>query len=115
MSAGAPQPSLSFEERFAALRRDWRSQLPPKLAEASALMAACRAAPQDDARLADLHRLLHTLAGSAGTFGLDDLGARARAVEHELDRVMALPVRDTAAFDRAQQLLQELLAHAPRD
>jgi chemotaxis protein histidine kinase CheA len=112
MTAGAPPPSLSFQERFAALGRDWRAQLPGKLAEASALMEACRAAPQDAAKLEELHRLLHTLAGSAGTFGLDDVGTRAKAVEHELDRVMELPERDAATYDRAHQLLQDLLAQA---
>jgi chemotaxis protein histidine kinase CheA len=72
-SADQPRPAPaapSFQERFAALAREWKQQLPAKLQDARSRMAACRAAPGDRAPIDDLHRLLHTLAGSAGTFGL---------------------------------------------
>jgi chemotaxis protein histidine kinase CheA len=111
----ASAPSASFEDKFAALRRDWRAQLPAKLAAMSASMDACLASPQDATALEDLHRQLHTLAGSAGTFGMDELGRQSRAVEHELDAVKAQPARDAAAFDRARQLLQDLLASVPQE
>ena len=92
--AAAPSAALqAFQERFAALQRDWRGQLPQKVQEARDRLAACAAAPADEDALAELHRLLHTLAGSAGSFGLPDVGQAARHVEHELDRLMALPMR----------------------
>jgi HPt (histidine-containing phosphotransfer) domain-containing protein len=115
-SADPPRPAPaapSFQERFAALEREWKQQLPAKLRDARARMAACRAAPGDRGALEDLHRLLHTLAGSAGTFGLGDLGAGARRIEQELDRVMALPARSGADFDTADRALQALVASAP--
>jgi HPt (histidine-containing phosphotransfer) domain-containing protein len=116
VSAEGPSPTApgpSFEERFAALEREWRQLLPAKLQEALRRMQACRTDPADAAELEELHRLLHTLAGSAGTFGLHDVGSGARAIEHELDRVMALPARSGADFDAADRALQALVASAP--
>lgn len=113
MTDGTPSKP-SFQERFAALQRDWQAQLPGKLREAQERMEACSAAPQDNDGLEALHRLLHTLAGSAGTFGLADLGVRARAVEHELDRVRGNPARAAADFEAARQRLHELIEGAPQ-
>jgi HPt (histidine-containing phosphotransfer) domain-containing protein len=115
-SAASPQPvsaPVSFQERFAALQREWKQQLPARLQDARTRMDACRATPDDRASFEHLHRLLHTLAGSAGTFGLGDLGAGARAIELELERVMALPTRSGADFDAADRALQALAASVP--
>ena len=59
-----------------ALRLEYRARLPGKLERIDALLAA--------GRIADLARELHTLGGSAGTFGLPKLGAAARAAEAHL-------------------------------
>lgn len=105
--------SASFQERFEALRRDWRRQLPQRLQEMQALLAACRAAPADAQPLTELHRMLHTLAGSAGTFGLDALGVQARAIEHKLDGLLARPTRGAADLGAVQAALDALVAAAP--
>jgi len=55
------------------LRAEYRAELPAKLAHLKALLA--------QSRLKELHRALHTLAGSAGTFGLPAVGAAAREAE----------------------------------
>lgn len=109
---GGPAPS--FQERFAALSRDWRAQLPARLDTLQALLQACRQAPHDDPGLQELYRQAHMLAGSAGTFGLHALGEHARALDLELQKVMAEPSRQAADFDDAGRLLQALLA-APRE
>jgi chemotaxis protein histidine kinase CheA len=109
----ATAPALSFQERFAALEREWKQQLPGKLRDAAQRMQACRAVPGDRPALEGLHRVLHTLAGSAGTFGLAGLGTDARAIEKELDRVMALPAPASADLDAADAALQALVATAP--
>lgn len=62
-----------IDELIAEYRRD----VPKKLERIEALAAA--------RRLPELGRELHTLAGSAGTFGLKQLGAAARAAENHLD------------------------------
>jgi HPt (histidine-containing phosphotransfer) domain-containing protein len=113
-----PPPSApavpSFQERFAAIEREWKQQLPARLQDARSRLDACRLAPEDRPALEGLHRVLHTLAGSAGTFGLGELGEGARAIELELDRLMALPARSGADFDPADGALQALVAGAPR-
>lgn len=66
-------PREEIDEMIAEYRRD----VPKKLERIEALAAA--------QRLVELIRELHTLAGSAGTFGLKPLGAAARAAETHLD------------------------------
>ena len=109
----APAAAASFQERFAALGREWRAQLPARLAEVQARSAACRLAPGDAAALEELHRMVHTLAGSAGTFGLGELSVHARTMEHEVERLLALPTRGAADFGGTQRALDALLL-APR-
>lgn len=106
-------PPAGFEARLRALQLDWQAHLPGKLQEAQEALARCRAAPADHAALVDLHRLMHTLAGSAGTFGLAALGDRARAIEQELVRLQALPAGTAADFDAAARGLAALAAALP--
>jgi HPt (histidine-containing phosphotransfer) domain-containing protein len=111
----APGPAPSFQERYAALARDWRNQLPARLEELQARTAACRRAPGESQSLDELYRQVHTLAGSAGTFGLAAVGDRAREMEHEVLRVMALAPRTPADFDGVQRELDALRAAAPQE
>ncbi len=75
----------SFAERFAAIRREWEGLLPQRLAEVRAAADALRGAPDDAGQMEALYRLLHTLAGSAATFGRPAVGDAARLAEHALD------------------------------
>jgi HPt (histidine-containing phosphotransfer) domain-containing protein len=59
------------------LAAEYRSALPRRLARLEELAAG--------ARREELARELHSLAGSAGTFGLPRLGEAARAAEAHLD------------------------------
>lgn len=59
--------------QFDALIAEYRAELPAKIAQMEALWSA--------GRIAELKRVLHTLAGSAGTFGLPEVGDAARAAE----------------------------------
>jgi periplasmic divalent cation tolerance protein len=107
-------PAATFQERFAALARDWRAHLPGRLEGLPPMLQACRDAPGDDPGLQELYRQAHMLAGSAGTFGLHALGDSARALDIELQRLMAQPARQALDFDPAARLLEALLA-APRE
>lgn len=82
-----------FEDVMKALAAEYRDKLPARLAEMERLWGASES---DAAALVTLRRELHTLAGSATTFGLPALTAAARAVEHRLDPV----VDQGAALDR---------------
>ena len=60
-----------------ALLAEYRRSLEPKLARLHELFAA--------QRFRDLRRELHTLGGSAGTFGLPELGKAAQEAEAYLE------------------------------
>ncbi|WP_427913082.1 Hpt domain-containing protein [Ramlibacter sp. MMS24-I3-19] len=107
-------PAPSFQERLAALSHEWRAQLPTRLDTLQVLFRSCRQSPGDDQDLQELYRQAHMLAGSAGTFGLHALGEHARALDMELQQVMARGGRAAADFDPAGRLLDALLA-APRE
>ena len=111
----APSPAPSFQERYAALARDWRAQLPARLEDVQARTAACGQQPGDHHALEELYRQVHMLAGSAGTFGLADVGDRAREMEAGLVRLMAMSPRAAADFEGVRRGLEALLAAAPRD
>jgi len=75
------------------LRAEYRRELPAKLAKLNALWSA--------RQLPELHRALHTLAGSAGTFGLPELSVAAREAENYLEACgPALDARQQAGFQQ---------------
>ena len=89
-------------------QQDFAAQLPARLQEARQLLEACREAPADDDRLRALHRSVHKLAGTAGTFGMPEVSQGARAIEDELDLLLERSGRDQAAFDAAGGMLDAL-------
>jgi HPt (histidine-containing phosphotransfer) domain-containing protein len=66
---------------FDALRIEYRKSLPAKLDRIEALWDLILKGMQDDTRLEQLKKELHTIAGSAGTFGLPQVGLAARTAE----------------------------------
>lgn len=66
-----------FEDRMAALRGRFTERCP---SDAAALRQAWT-----DRDHAELRRILHGLAGSAGVFGYSELSASAREIEDALD------------------------------
>jgi diguanylate cyclase (GGDEF)-like protein len=79
-----------LQEKLRALEAVFSERLPERLTEIDAALALCvQHAFRQEQGVATLHRLLHTLAGSAGTFGFVELGTRARECEHALDTVIA--------------------------
>ena len=62
---------------FDALLAEYRRDLPQTLARIEALLAG--------GRFTELRRALHTLAGSAGTYGLPGVGQAAAAAEAQLE------------------------------
>lgn len=59
--------------QFDAVLAQYRRDLPAKIADMESLWSA--------QRIPELRRALHTLGGSAGTFGLPEVGDAARAAE----------------------------------
>lgn len=74
-------PRVALAAAIAKLRDDYLARLPAELADLTQLAAGLNGAESDRTTLDDLHRRLHKLAGSGGTFGVSLLGERARQLE----------------------------------
>jgi chemotaxis protein histidine kinase CheA len=74
-----------FTVQLDALRAAYRSSLPAKLAEIHRLWTDLSSSVAVPGRLGDLRRELHTLAGSAKTFGVAGVGEIAAAAESLLE------------------------------
>lgn len=65
-------------------------RLPVRFEKMHAALAQCRSGAADpQAGLTELHRLLHSLAGAAGTFGFEGLGQRAKQLELRVAALLA--------------------------
>ncbi|MES2106534.1 MAG: diguanylate cyclase [Pseudomonadota bacterium] len=76
--------SDSLQEKLRALEAVFSAKLPSRLLEMEDALGLFLQDPQNKDHLALLHRLLHTMAGSAGTFGFPEVGTRAREFEGRL-------------------------------
>ncbi|WUR15883.1 Hpt domain-containing protein [[Empedobacter] haloabium] len=94
----------AFRQHLQALADKYRASIPQRLAAIGAALDAAGPMPAV-AQLAPLHEALHTVAGSAGSFGFHALGDEARRLEQLLRETMA----GTAAFaDVAPQVRRYL-------
>jgi HPt (histidine-containing phosphotransfer) domain-containing protein len=89
---------------FDALVAEYRRDLPQTLARIESLLAA--------GRLPELRRAVHTLAGSAGTYGLPELGQAAAAAEAHLDAGLPLDAGRRAALERLVARLADEVRNA---
>lgn len=94
-----PSPAGDFQQALDQFRDEFALQVPSRVAEASDRLRACREEPANEAHVRELHRSLHKLAGSAGTFGMARLGDAARAIEQRLEQLLEQPDRTAADFD----------------
>lgn len=78
-------PQEDFQTFLDQQRADYRRALPEKMAHIRALWTAV-AGDDDTALPAELERLVHTLAGTAGTLGFREVGTAARALELLLEQ-----------------------------
>ena len=69
--------------KVALLASAFLAKLPARLDSIDAAYAQCSGGGQE--AWTELHRLLHSLGGAAGTFGLPELGLEARRIEHLID------------------------------
>lgn len=83
-------------------------RLPVRFEKMNEAFALCRANPADDANWTELHRLLHSLAGAAGTFGCDDLGEQAALIEMLTRDILVEKARSAADIDDIARLLAML-------
>jgi len=73
-----------FFARLSELNDKFAAGLPHTLGRLAGARAAFVAARPEPALVDEMHAVLHTLAGSAGTFGFHVLGQQARSLEQRL-------------------------------
>jgi chemotaxis protein histidine kinase CheA len=111
MNSGASTATKArWQEVLAQLTREFDDLLPQRLARAGELLRACEAGGGDDESLVELQRILHTLAGSAATFGRPALGDAAKALELHVPELRER--RDAESLARARTLLDAVEAAA---
>ncbi len=80
-------------------------RLPVRYEKMNAALALCRADPADSENWVELHRLMHSLAGAAGSFGCDALGEQAGLIELLLEDLLAQDARSADDVDEVARLL----------
>jgi len=104
----------AFERHLALLRAEYRRDLPDTLLGAERLWRDLAAGIARPDRLIDLQRELHSIAGSAKTFGLPQVTESARAAEAFLEPFSASRTLPGAAEQASfEQLLDALKRSAP--
>ncbi|MFO7603764.1 MAG: response regulator, partial [Gammaproteobacteria bacterium] len=95
------------QERLRLLQQLFQQQLPDKLHDLEQALHAYQATPADPARLNLLYRLVHNLAGTAGTFGATQVSDQALQLERLLKPLLDQP---TPAEPQQLEPLGEQLA-----
>ncbi|HEY6354443.1 MAG TPA: Hpt domain-containing protein, partial [Burkholderiaceae bacterium] len=73
-----------FFSRLRALNDKFAASVPATLARLGELRAGFDPNAPDQRQIDELHQILHTIAGSAATFGFRTMGQQARAIEQRL-------------------------------
>ena len=81
-----------FHAKLRALNDKFAASIPGTLGQLQAAREQfCAGSPDVANNLAQIHQILHTMAGSAATFGFAMLGQQARLLEQQLLPLMAQP------------------------
>lgn len=105
-----PDDFLRFLEEQ---RSDYRRGLPQKLDEMERLVA--RIGSDTSVDLAGLERLAHSMAGSGGTFGFEELGNAAKTLELSVQRLKESGDRATAQQrEEVRSAIRDLKNELPR-
>lgn len=104
-----------FFARLRALNDKFAAGVPDTLARLQAARSAFDPEAPNPAIVQDIHQVLHTIAGSAATFGFRVLGQQARALEQRLRVLMAFEVVAPRDWSHWLDGLDEYLAWAAID
>lgn len=95
--------------KFRRLQQKYRDQLPERLNEIGEAWHVALASALDSEALTLFHRQLHSLAGSAGTFGYQQLGATARKLESRVIESVQGDRVETLDRETVESMLSQLL------
>lgn len=104
-----------FFARLRLLNDQFATGVPDTLTRLGALRAAVDPHAPDPRTVADLHQVLHTVAGSAATFGFRSMGHHARSLEQRLRVLMAFEVVGARDWENWLCGLDEYMAWAALD
>lgn len=104
-----------FFARLNALNEKFAASVPDTLARLRAQRMAFDPAAPAAATIGDIHQTLHTIAGSAATFGFRTFGQQARALEQRLRVLMAFETVAPGDWSRWLASLDEYIAWAEID
>ena len=79
----------ALKQQLQALNALFLAKLPEKIIDIENAWTQCERESSNREYWEKLHRLLHTLAGSSGSFGFAEIGLRARAIEHSINTLLA--------------------------
>lgn len=104
-----------FFARLNALNDKFAASVPDTLARLKAQRNGFDPAAPDPLVLQEVHQILHTIAGSAATFGFRVFGAQARALEQRLRVLMAFEAIAERDWRRWLDALDDYIAWAETD
>jgi diguanylate cyclase (GGDEF)-like protein len=114
--------SAAFQLQLASMRREYRHNLPQRLGEIQTVWRSLSRGAVDWEVFATLHRMVHSLAGSAATFGIAAMTDAARQLELTLDELIGHrlspdpPMRNQIEEGlRWLQVMAEEVASAPEE
>jgi len=107
-----PTKDDDLNEAIRALGQLFLAKLPAKFLEIETAIQRFQIAPADRENFSLLHRSLHTMAGSAGTFGFPEMGEQARILEMQLKNYVAGEVWSQSALDAFCDQVRNYLAVA---
>jgi HPt (histidine-containing phosphotransfer) domain-containing protein len=105
---GSGQPAEQMDEALRGLRASYREKLPDQLGELTEKLRASREAGGSEAFL-QAREIAHRLAGTAGSYGLGDIGAALEKIDDALREVSADDVENArwSDIDAAVAEIQE--------
>ena len=103
---------MSIEQQFADTFREltvlFQTSLPERLVEIEATWDQAKLAGASQESIRKLHRLLHSLVGTSGTFGFQQLSEKARSIEYTVEALMATDVFSNEDLKQLEFELGEL-------
>ncbi len=103
---------ITAADKLRALQQSFAIQLPERLATIRQTWAALQENPAESALRKELYLTIHSLAGSAGTFGFQDLGQAARQLEEFLMQLSDATCNDAVSVATIDSGLTQLDALA---
>lgn len=114
MAESPRSPAMALPPELVELQRRFVDQLPERLKAMADIFHSIDATAGDRELLETLHRMVHSLTGTAGTFGFKVLSAEARLVESRLASMVHAPTSPTdSSWRDLETHLAKLVASGP--